>query len=358
MQDNNENIREDEDIKEYQENNKLGFFKKLWYSITKIEKYPEMTTLGVKSSILYLFKLMAIFALILCLCLTIKTYFTVNNAVKYFENDFPNVSYKDGKVNVDSTDVIKYSEENSIFGEVIIDTNSEDEETINKYQQEINDKDSGIVILQDKLILKNPALSQLTEYKYKDILTSAGVDRSEITKQDILDFAKGDQIISLYTVFFAIIFIYILMIYFVSVLVDSLILAVIGYITAMLAKIKMRFLAIYNMAVYSLTLSIILNLIYLVVNVFTTFNIKYFQVMYTSVAFIYLVAAIFIIKSEFIKKQMELIKIVEEQKKVREELKNQENKDEQKKDEDKKEEKNDEDNKNEDNSDGPEGSEA
>ena len=95
---------------------------------------------------------MAIFALILCLCLTIKTYFTVNNAVKYFENDFPNVSYKDGKVNVDSTDVIKYSEENSIFGEVIIDTNSEDEETINKYQQEINDKDSGIVILQDKLI--------------------------------------------------------------------------------------------------------------------------------------------------------------------------------------------------------------
>ena len=184
------------------------------------------------------------------------------------------------------------------------------------------------------------------------------MDRSEITKQDILDFAKGDQIISLYTVFFAIIFIYVLMIYFISVLVDSLILAVIGYITAILAKIKMRFLAIYNMAVYSLTLSIILNLIYLVVNVFTTFNIKYFQVMYTSVAFIYLVAAIFIIKSEFIKKQMELIKIVEEQKKVREELKNQENKEEQKKDEDKKEEKNDENNKNEDNSDGPEGSEA
>lgn len=346
-----------DDIKEYRENNKLGFFKKLWYSITKIEKYPEMTTLGVKSSIVYLFKLMAIFSIILCFCLTIKTYFTVNETIKYFENDFPNVSYKDGKVKVDTVDVIKYGEENSIFGEVVIDTNSENEETINKYKQEISNKDSGIIILQDKLIVKNPALSQTTEYKYEDILKSAGVDKTEITKQDILDFTKGNEIVSLYTVFFVIIFIYVLTLYFISVLVDSLMLAVIGYITAIFAKIKMRFLAIYNMAIYSLTLSIILNLIYLVVNVFITFNIKYFQVMYTSVAFIYLAAAIFIIKSEFIKKQMELMKIVEEQGIVREELKEQETKDDNTTDDQNKEDENDKDEKQE-KPDQTEGSEA
>ena len=48
--------------------------------------------------------------------------------------------------------------------------------------------------------------------------------------------------------------------------------------------------------------------------------------MYISVAFIYLAAAIFIIKSEFIKKQTELIKVVEVEKNIQKELENEEQK--------------------------------
>ena len=50
---------------------------------------------------------------------------------------------------------------------------------------------------------------------------------------------------------------------------------------------------------------------YLAVNIFIPFTMQYFQVMYVAVATIYLVAAILILKTEFIKKQAELMKIAE-----------------------------------------------
>ena len=99
------------------------------------------------------------------------------------------------------------------------------------------------------------------------------------------------------------------------------------------------------MAVYSITLSIILNIIYLIVNMFVPFTIEYFQVMYVAVATIYLIAAIFIIKSEMIKKQIELMKIEAEQQNVKKEIQEQENPDENK--DTKKEDKNDKENKKE-----------
>lgn len=43
---------------------KLNFFKKVWYSITKFEKYPEMAALGVKKAIFYFTELMIIFSIL------------------------------------------------------------------------------------------------------------------------------------------------------------------------------------------------------------------------------------------------------------------------------------------------------
>ena len=34
--------------------NKINFFKKVWYSISKFEKYPDMAAEGIKSAIKYL----------------------------------------------------------------------------------------------------------------------------------------------------------------------------------------------------------------------------------------------------------------------------------------------------------------
>ena len=44
---------------------KPNFFKKVWYSITKIEKYPEMAAQGLGNAIKYIAKLVVILAIIL-----------------------------------------------------------------------------------------------------------------------------------------------------------------------------------------------------------------------------------------------------------------------------------------------------
>ena len=68
------------------------------------------------------------------------------------------------------------------------------------------------------------------------------------------------------------------------------------------------------MAVYAVTLPTILNIIYLIVNAFYNYTINYFDIMYMLVASIYVIAAVFMIKSEFNKKQGEVQKIVEVEK--------------------------------------------
>ena len=60
------------------------------------------------------------------------------------------------------------------------------------------------------------------------------------------------------------------------------------------------------------------------INIFFNFTIEYFSIMYVTVATIYLLAAIFIFKTELMKKQAEVMKIVEAQQIVKKQLEEQE----------------------------------
>lgn len=143
---------------------------------------------------------------------------------------------------------------------------------------------------------------------------------TEFTKQTVIDYANSTKVINLYVSMFITIFIYSFMMYLVTTLSNAVFLSIFGYFAAWIARIKMRFVAIFNMGIYALTLSTILNILYIAINIFIDFNMEYFQIMYVSVAAIYLVAAIFILKTEFLKKQAELMKIAEAQEIVRREL--------------------------------------
>ena len=162
---------------------------------------------------------------------------------------------------------------------------------------------------------------------------------NEFNKQDIVNYVNSSQIISLYASLFLTIFIYAFTMYLLSTISNALVLSLFGYLTSWLARLKIRWVAILNMSIYALTLPILLNAIYIGVNIFTQFNIEYFQVMYLAVAAIYLIAAIFILKDDFIKKQQELLKIIEVQAKIKQEKDEKEEKKEDPKEENKKDEK-------------------
>ena len=118
--------------------------------------------------------------------------------------------------------------------------------------------------------------------------------------------------------------IYLYMIYLASTFVDVIILSFLGYLTTKLTGLRICYSALFNMGIYAITLSVLLNMLYLIIYTFTGFVIEYFQVMYTAISYIYIVTAILLIKSDLIKKQMELMKIQEEQEKIREELRQKE----------------------------------
>ena len=319
----------EEEKKEEKKQTKTGFFKRVWYSITKIEKYPDMASEGLGRALGYLARITAILTVILCAGMMYKTYNIVQKGVNYIQNEFPEFRYEDGKINVEAENEIIIPEDKSILGKIIVDTKTEDEQKINQYINDITGAEEGAIILKDRIILKNSSVVGTISYTYKESFESFGV--SEFTKQDVINYANSSKIVTLYVSIFL------------TIISNVVLLSFFGYITTLLARIKMRYVAVFNMSAYALTLSVILNMLYVAVNIFVTFNMEYFQVMYVAVAAIYLVAAILILKADFMKKQLELMKIAEAEAIVKKEME-QEEKDNKEKEErrkkDKEEEKN------------------
>lgn len=329
------NEKKDNQIDNNENELNMGFFKKIKYSIVNIEKYPNMSAQGFGKAISYLAKIVIMLTIVFCLGIVYQIHLIINEGIEYLQNSFPEFSYKEGTLSVDSETPIIISAEDSVAGETIIDTITEDQTVINQYTNQITNAGGGIIILKDRIIVKNASIAGTISYSYVDVLQATGIN--EFNKQDIINFARSGKIVTLYISVFLTIFMYVFIMYFLSTLSDALLLSFFGFFTAWLARIKMRYVAIFNMAVYALTLSIILNMLYIGINIFVPFEMEYFQVMYAAVAAIYLVAAIFILKSEFIKKQMELMKITEAQEIIKKQMEEKEEKERAREEEKKKE---------------------
>lgn len=210
-----------------------NFFKKVWYSITKFENYPEMAAHGVPKAILYLAKLMLIFSILLTVIMFFflnKTASEVNEGENYYTK-FENIL----NINLKETDMEEINQSFSDF----------DPKTIN-------------------------------------------------------------------IVFFIALAISIFISYFLITIVDVFTLSLFGLLTCYMTKIKIKYKAVFNMSIYAITISVILRLIYEGLLLLADFRIKYFDIMYASVAYICLAAAIFMIRSDLIKQQIELVKVLEE----------------------------------------------
>lgn len=300
---------------------KISFFKKAIYSVSKFEKYPEMAAEGVPRAFKYLAQVMLIFSIIVAGGFVFKLHDTAKKGIDYIENELPDITYSDGKLNVTSNEAITINTGEMFVDKIIIDTKVEDEEQINKYTTSIPTENTGAVILKDKVIVKAGGNNATISYTYPEILSSiSNGEINSFTKQDIVNYVTGSSMISVYLMFFVLMLIYVFIIYSISVLVDTVLIAVLGNITLLFTRVKLKFSAVYNMAIYALTISIFLNAIYITVNSITGFEIKYFQIIYTSIAYVCLVAALFMIRLDLIKRQAELIKIREEQEKVRQEM--------------------------------------
>ena len=329
-----ENILVDKDGKELKPK-KLNFFKKVWYSVTKFDKYVQMSLEGTGRALKYLLQITSIFVLIIA-CIGI---YTINGSLNLFidniENNVPDFKYADGQIALaegEESKVYTLNDTNLNFGKVIIDLNTDDENIVSEYEETIKNasetNNMGIIILKDKVI----QVAKLVEgvdgestisMTYDEVMQSLfGSVEVEITKSNLLEYLDGNGRTSIFIVNFFAYFIAYFIIYLSSGLIYALVLALIGFASAKITRLKLTFAQLFAMSVYAFTLSNILNIIYFVVNYFAGITIKYFDVAYIAIAYVYLVAVLFLIKSDTLKKQEDEIK--KENKEEKEETNGQE----------------------------------
>lgn len=73
-----------------------------------------------------------------------------------------------------------------------------------------------MIVLKNKVILKNGAVAGTISYNYNEFLDRMGI--TEFTKQSVIDYANSSQVISLYVSVFITIFIYSFMMYLLTTL--------------------------------------------------------------------------------------------------------------------------------------------
>ena len=308
-----------------------SFFKKLIISIKDFEKYPELASKKWSLVLSYFVKLLVIFVLIISFTSVYKVAEELQQAIQYIKEEIPEFTFSNGILQVEQSSAIIEQNNDNFFDTIIIDTNQTEENNVEKDKEVLEKAQNGILLLQDRLLIKTQVATQIVEYPYNTLEETYGI--SEFNKQQVLEYFSGTNMFLMYIGIFLMLALYLFVLYFISIWLDIILLGAFGFFTALIMRLHLRFSAMCKIAIHSLTLPILLNALVTIIETFTTLRIQYFQIMYIAIAYIYIITAILMIKSDVIKSQKELAKILQEQEKVREELERQKEKEEEEKQE-------------------------
>ena len=313
-------MSEKEDKSEVEENIKIktpktmSFFKRMYISIFKVERYGEFILEKSSFAIKYFFKLMLIVSLIVSLAITIKMHTIINKGYMYLKNEMPNFNLSEGKMVFD-IDTEAYDKDMDLYVLYATKTELSDNE-ISKIEKQIQKYSTSIVYLQDRIIYYNG--EDYSYFKYSDLIKQ--YDLQITNKQDVEMLANRIGVKGFDIVYFLATLISGYIINIVTVILDVILIFCFAVISSRFCGVNMPASKMFSLSIYSLTLSVLLSAIYTMVYTFTDFYIDSFQTVYILIAYIYIIAAILIIKSDVIKQKMELQKIITVQKQVKKEL--------------------------------------
>lgn len=313
----------------------VSFFKKLIMSIKDFEKYPELASKSWTKVLPYLVKLLTIFVIVASFASVYKLSKQMQSGLEYIKNELPNFTFLNNELVIKQEEAISYENKDKLLDTIIMDTKDVNEDTLSLYKEKLQKASNGAILLKDKVLVKTKLTNGIVEYTYSSIADKYQLN--EFNKQQVLEYFSGTNLVLIYISIFIMMSIYMFILYFMSIWLDIVLLGALGFFTALILRLHLRFSAMCKIAVHSLTLPILLNAIVVLIETFTKFRIEYFQIMYIGISYIYIITAILMIKSDVIKNQKELAKIMEEQLKVRQELEKQKEEEETKKEEQKRE---------------------
>lgn len=275
---------------------KISFFKRLKMSLFELENYIDFTAEKTSKAVSFVMKMVIAFALIMVTSNVLYVYIKYESPSNYINNIVPEFSYQDHKLEIQP--------------------------------DEKKDENKKFVA----------SLMEQVEPAYRPVIPNG-----TYTKADIVNFVKdNEQQLVIYfslTVFIETIF-EMSIFWFMIALLTSLV----GSIVLRFSRIRMKFSKLYAMSIYASTLSMILTVFYNILTNHFNINIDSFEFLSMLIAYIYITAVIYMIRSDLIKQQLELIQIAKVQAKVKEQMdkekeekKEQEDKKEKEKDNDKEE---------------------
>lgn len=243
------------------------FFNRVSYSITNVNKYPEMALEGAGKAFKYLLIFTLIFGMIGGLGFTFNIKSGLDQIIYLTITELPEFRITNGELDVEGEMPIVYGDNEFV---VIID------DTGNTTTDVLDDYYGGFLFLKDGVAQKTTF--QITEYKYEDF----GLAHYE--KQDLINLIakiEGVSIIGL-----IILLVFYLIIFYIGKMIGSLLLTIIGLVLAAIQKSEVPFAKLYAMSIYALTLPILLA----ITLSFFDFNLKWY--FYYGIASVYLWFAI------------------------------------------------------------------
>lgn len=283
---------------------KQGFFTRIKKSIFKFEEYEKFIQEPLGKAFGYFFKLIAIFSLFVTIALTYILNNNVDNIKTAIETEFPKFKIENNVLDIEEKDNFEYFIDDYDV-QIIMNENQ------SNYEQ--NDYKNSLIMLKDKAIIKYNGITQ--EIGYNDIGT--------ISNNTIIDFFKTKEWKTLYINVCFVMFVLNFILYSIIILLDVITLSVLGLILNTLIRTRFKYQDLVKISIYAMTLPILLYLLYIVANCLFGTTIKFFQLAYSAISYIYLITVMLMIKADVIKNTQELQKVLDEQKKVKEELKRQ-----------------------------------
>ena len=279
-----------------EENIKINFFKKIWYSIAKPSKYEDLKKQGVGKAIKYFFSLVCILALILASIATFLQLDVVKEAISYIDEKLPEIKFKENILTLEDEEAVILDDEKIVgyFGNpIIINPLLEKQGAIEQYKDLATKYKRVIVFLKDEYVLisdkYNPEsenVEGIEEHKYSDVSQNFIKDLNyEYGKKDVLEYLRQRTSFAYYIAqYFVIYFGMISLLYVVYIILISIGL----WLVTRIFKNKWTFKETLMNTIYASTLSMFVYVLYTIISYFTKFRISIMDIICIVIIFVYL----------------------------------------------------------------------
>lgn len=273
---------------------KIKFFKRIWYSIAKPNKYNLLREDGIWVAIKYFLKISFLCVFVIAIISAFLQSSVRENAISYLNENLPEMKLKDNNLSTEDkkSTILSDDKFKEYYGVIaIIDTEIEEEKAIEKYSELVTKDYNVIIFLNDEYVIINNSYkstedkeSSIEKNKYIDVSSKYIKDASrEYNKNDIISYLKERNTYFYYFgTYFSFYFLVIVFSYFSYIVIIALAI----WLVSKALKINWSFKDSIINTIYSSTLSVFVYITYLVISYFTKFTISFVDIILTILIFI------------------------------------------------------------------------